>query len=162
MKHLNKSILDVVGNTPVIKLQNLAKDIESEIYVKLEYMNPGGSIKDRIGTFMLKKAIARGDLKPGGTIIEGTSGNTGVGLAMFAAINGYKTIFVLADKQSQEKINNLRAFGAKVIVCPTHVAQEDPRSYYSVSDRLSKTIPNSFSVLVNTASADASPEKTNP
>ena len=90
MKHLNKSILDVVGNTPVIKLQNLAKDIESEIYVKLEYMNPGGSIKDRIGTFMLKKAIARGDLKPGGTIIEGTSGNTGFGLARAAQRRGYQ------------------------------------------------------------------------
>jgi len=120
--------------------------VESEIYVKLEYLNPGGSIKDRIGCYMLQQAVKNGDLKPGGTIIEGTSGNTGVGLAMFANIHGYKCIFVLADKQSQEKINNLRAFGAKVVVCPTNVEPEDPKSYYSVSKRLSETIPNSFYV----------------
>ena len=109
-------------------------------------MNPGGSTKDRIGAYMLDQAVKEGKLKPGGTIIEGTSGNTGVGLAIWAAINNYKCIFVLADKQSKEKIDNLKAFGAKVVVCPTNVEPEDPRSYYSVSKRLSETIPNSFYV----------------
>ena len=146
MNNFDKSILDVIGNTPIVKLNKVANMVDSEIYVKLEYMNPGGSIKDRIGCYMLEQAVKNGDLKPGGTIIEGTSGNTGVGLAMFAAIHGYKCVFVLADKQSQEKINNLRAFGAKVVVCPTNVEPEDPRSYYSVSKRLSETIPNSFYV----------------
>jgi cystathionine beta-synthase len=109
-------------------------------------MNPGGSTKDRIGVYMLDQAVKEGALKPGGTIIEGTSGNTGVGLAIWAAVHGYKCIFVLADKQAKEKVDNLRAFGAKVIVCPTNVLPEDPRSYYSVSKRLSETIPNSFYV----------------
>lgn len=146
MKGVSKDILQAIGNTPIIKLGKVASHIDSEIYVKLEYMNPGGSIKDRIGHYILEQAVAKGDLKPGGTIIEGTSGNTGVGLAMFAAVYGYKCIFVLADKQSKEKIDNLRAFGAKVIVCPTNVEPEDPRSYYSVSKRLSETIPNSYYV----------------
>lgn len=146
MKQFNKSVLDVIGNTPIIKLQNVAQDITSEIYVKLEYLNPGGSIKDRIGKYIIEKALQRGELKPGGTIVEGTSGNTGVGLAMYAAINGYKTIFVLPDKQSIEKINNLKAFGAKVVVTPTNVTPEDPRSYYSVAKRIAETTPNSFYV----------------
>lgn len=146
MKGARPNVLGAIGNTPIVKLNTVIGDIESEIYVKLEYMNPGGSTKDRIGNYMLEQAVKRGDLKPGGTIIEGTSGNTGVGLAMFAAVNDYKCIFVLADKQSQEKIDNLRAFGAKVVVCPTNVEPEDPRSYYSVSKRLSETIPNSFYV----------------
>lgn len=140
------NVVDAIGGTPIIKLNHITKDIESDIYVKLEYMNPGGSTKDRIGAYMLDQAVKEGTLKPGGTIIEGTSGNTGVGLAMWAAVHGYKCIFVLADKQSKEKIDNLRAFGAKVVVCPTNVAPEDPRSYYSVSKRLSETIPNSFYV----------------
>jgi cystathionine beta-synthase len=140
------NVLEAIGGTPIIKLNNVAKEINSEIYVKLEYMNPGGSTKDRIGAYMLDQAIKEGTLKPGGTIIEGTSGNTGVGLAMWAAVHGYKCIFVLADKQSKEKIDNLRAFGAKVVVCPTNVEPEDPRSYYSVSARLAETIPNSFYV----------------
>lgn len=146
MEKFNQTVLDVIGNTPLVKLQKVAAHVESEIYVKLEYTNPGGSIKDRIGKYILEKAVEKGTLKPGGTIIEGTSGNTGVGLAMFAALNGYKTIFVLADKQSKEKIDNLRAFGAKVIVCPTNVEPDDPRSYYSVSKRLAESIPNSFYV----------------
>ena len=141
-----KNILEAIGNTPIVKLNKVAEGIESEIYVKLEYMNPGGSTKDRIGCYMLDQAIKDGSLKPGGTIIEGTSGNTGVGLALWAATYNYKCIFVLADKQSQEKIDNLRAFGAKVMVCPTNVEPEDPRSYYSVSKKLSETIPNSFYV----------------
>jgi cystathionine beta-synthase len=103
MKQFDQTVLDVVGNTPIIKLSSRTTNVDSEIYAKLEFLNPGGSIKDRIGTYMLEQAIERGDLRPGGTIIEGTSGNTGVGLAMFAALHGYKTIFVLADKQSPEK-----------------------------------------------------------
>lgn len=146
MKGAKENVLKAIGNTPIVKLNYVTKEVESEIYVKLEYMNPGGSTKDRIGSYMLDQALKEGKLKPGGTIIEGTSGNTGVGLAMWAAIHGYKCIFVLADKQSKEKIDNLRAFGAKVVVCPTNVQPEDPRSYYSVSKRLSETIPNSFYV----------------
>ncbi len=146
MKGAQPNVVKAIGNTPIIKLNKVVADVESEIYVKLEYMNPGGSTKDRIGAYMLDKAVEDGTLKPGGTIIEGTSGNTGVGLAMWAAVNGYKCIFVLADKQSKEKIDNLRAFGAKVVVCPTNVEPEDPRSYYSVSKRLAETIPNSFYV----------------
>jgi cystathionine beta-synthase len=146
MKGTKANVLEAIGGTPIVKLNVVTKDIESEIYVKLEYMNPGGSTKDRIGAYMLDQAIKDGDLKPGGTIIEGTSGNTGVGLAMWATVHNYKCIFVMADKQSKEKVDNLRAFGAKVIVCPTAVEPEDPRSYYSVSKRLSETIPNSFYV----------------
>jgi cystathionine beta-synthase len=146
MKGARANVLEAIGNIPIIKLNSVANEVESESYVKLEYMNPGGSVKDRIGSYMMDQAVKEGKIKPGGTIIEGTSGNTGVGLAMWAAINGYRCIFVLADKQSKEKIDNLRAFGAKVVVCPTNVAPEDPRSYYSVSKKLSETIPNSFYV----------------
>lgn len=146
MKGTRPNILEAIGGTPIVKLNKVASEVESEIYVKLEYMNPGGSTKDRIGAYMLDQAVKEGTLKPGGTIIEGTSGNTGVGLAMWAAVHGYKCIFVMADKQSQEKISNLKAFGAKVVVCPTNVEPDDPRSYYSVSKRLSATIPNSFYV----------------
>ena len=146
MKGAKANVVDAIGNTPIIKLNHITKGLKSDIYIKLEYMNPGGSTKDRIGAYMLDQAIKEGKLKPGGTIIEGTSGNTGVGLAMWAAVHGYKCIFVLADKQSKEKIDNLRAFGAKVVICPTNVQPEDPRSYYSVSKRLSETIPNSFYV----------------
>ena len=116
--------------------------MSSDIYVKLEYLNPGGSIKDRMGVYLCQKAVERGDLKPGGTIVESTSGNTGVGIALFAAIHGYNCVFVMADKQSQEKIDNLKAYGAKVIVCPTNVEPEDPRSYYSVAAKLG-SLPNS-------------------
>lgn len=144
MEKFNQTVLDVIGNTPIVKLKKVASHVNSEIYVKLEYMNPGGSIKDRIGYYILKKAVESGQLKPGGTIIEGTSGNTGFGLAMYAAIYGYKSIFVLADKQSKEKIDALRAFGSKVIVCPTNVEPDDPQSYYSVSQRLADSIPNSL------------------
>jgi len=144
MEKFDQTVLDVIGNTPIVKLKKIAPHVESEIFVKLEYMNPGGSIKDRIGYYILKKAVESGELKPGATIIEGTSGNTGFGLAMFAAIYGYKTIFVLADKQSKEKIDALRAFGSKVIVCPTNVEPDHPQSYYSVSKRLADSIPNSL------------------
>lgn len=146
MKGAKKNVLDAIGNTPIVKLNKVAAHIKSEIYVKLEYTNPGGSIKERIGNYILDKAVKEGLLKPGGTIIEATSGNTGVGLAMFAAVHGYKCIFVMADKQSQEKVNNLKAYGARVVICPTNVAPEDPRSYYSVAKRLSETVPNSYYV----------------
>ena len=146
MKGAKKNVLEAIGNTPIVKLNNVTSHIKSEIYVKLEYTNPGGSIKERIGSYILDKAVKEGLLKPGGTIIEATSGNTGVGLAMFAAVHGYNCIFVIADKQSQEKINNLKAYGARVVVCPTNVAPEDPRSYYSVAKRLSETVPNSYYV----------------
>jgi cystathionine beta-synthase len=162
--YAKSSVLEAIGNTPIVKLNKLAACVDSEIYVKLEYMNPGGSIKERIGSYILDKAKASGLLKPGGTIIEGTSGNTGVGLAMYAAVHGYKCIFVLADKQSQEKIDNLKAFGARVIVCPTEVAPEDPRSYYSVAKKLSETIPNSYYVnqYSNLWNAQAHVETTGP
>jgi len=146
MTGAKKNILEAIGGTPIVKLNKVTTGVESEIYVKLEFMNPGGSSKDRIGGYIMDRAIAAGKLKPGGTIIEGTSGNTGVGLAMWAAVNGYKCIFVMADKQSIEKVNNLKAFGAKVVVCPTDVEPDDPRSYYSVSKRLAETIPNSYYV----------------
>jgi len=142
MKQFDQTILDVIGNTPIIKLNKVATGVASSIYVKLEYMNPGGSIKDRMGVYLCEQAVKRGDLKPGGTIVESTSGNTGVGIALFAAINGYKCVFVMADKQSQEKIDNLKSYGAKVLVCPTDVEPEDPRSYYSVAANLAN-LPNS-------------------
>ena len=142
MKQFDQTILDVIGNTPIIKLNKVATGVASSIYVKLEYMNPGGSIKDRMGVYLCEQAVKRGDLKPGGTIVESTSGNTGVGIALFAAINGYKCVFVMADKQSQEKIDNLKSYGAKVLVCPTDVDPEDPRSYYSVAANLAN-LPNS-------------------
>jgi cystathionine beta-synthase len=141
-KFENTNIISAIGNTPIIKLNKVANEVESNIYVKLEYMNPGGSIKDRMGVYMCQKAVEEGRLKSGGTIVENTSGNTGVGVALFANTYGYKSVFVMADKQSQEKINNLKAYGAKVIICPTDVAPEDPRSYYSVAAALSK-LPNS-------------------
>tara|TARA_X000000950_G_C13892386_1_gene651393 strand:- start:38 stop:1420 length:1383 start_codon:yes stop_codon:yes gene_type:complete len=146
MKGAVNNVIEAIGNTPIVKLDGSFTGVDSEIYVKLEYLNPGGSIKDRIGSYILDQALKNGLVKPGGTIIEGTSGNTGVGIAMWAALNKMKCIFVLADKQSKEKIDNLRAFGAKVVVCPTNVEPDDPRSYYSVSKRLSETIPNSYYV----------------
>lgn len=144
-KFRNTSIIDAIGNTPIIRLNSVAKHVKSEIYVKLEYMNPGGSTKDRMGVYMCQKAVEEGMIQPGGTFVECTSGNTGVGICLYANTHGYKTVFVMADKQSKEKIDNLKAYGAKVIVCPTNVAPEDPRSYYSVAAELAK-LPNSFHV----------------
>lgn len=139
-----ENILGAVGNTPIVKLNHVVSSEKANFYVKCEFMNPGGSIKDRIGTFMIDAAEKSGRLKPGGTIIEATSGNTGLGLAMVASVRGYKCIFVMADKQSEEKRNALRATGAEVVVCPTDVDPEDPRSYYKVSARLAATTPNSY------------------
>jgi cystathionine beta-synthase len=138
------SILDTIGNTPMIRLNKLAKDIKGEVLVKVEYFNPGNSMKDRMAVKMVEDAEKAGLIKPGGTIIEGTSGNTGMGLALAAVAKGYRCIFTMADKQSKEKIDILRAVGAEVVVCPTNVTPEDPRSYYSVAKKLNQDIPNSF------------------
>ncbi len=139
-----ENVLKVIGNTPIIRLNRVTQGGLAQFFVKLEFMNPGGSIKDRIGWWMIEDAEKKGMLQPGGTIVEGTSGNTGVGLALAAAIKGYKCIFVLPDKMSTEKIRNLRAFGAKVVVTPTAVEPDDPRSYYQVSRRLARETPNAF------------------
>jgi cystathionine beta-synthase len=138
------SIIETIGNTPIVKLQKVTKGIKGTILAKVEYFNPGNSTKDRMALKMVEDAENAGLLKPGGTIIEGTSGNTGMGLALAAAAKGYRCIFTMADKQSQEKINILKSVGAEVIVCPTNVAPDDPRSYYSIARKLNKEIPNSF------------------
>src|SRR5215471_12395887 len=138
------SICEVIGSTPIIRLKRIPENHWAEMLVKLESMNPGGSVKDRIGLAMIEVAEREGRLKPGGTIVEGTSGNTGVGLAIVAALKGYKTIFVMPDKMSDEKIRLLRAFGARVVITPTAVEPDDPRSYYSVSRRLAEETPNAI------------------
>src|SRR3982751_1754018 len=138
------NILETIGNTPLIKLNKITKDLPCTVLAKVEYFNPGNSIKDRMALRMIEVAEQEGKLKPGGTIIEGTSGNTGMGLALAAIIKGYKCIFTTTDKQSKEKVDILKAVGAEVIVCPTNVDPEDPRSYYSVSKRLAQETPNSF------------------
>lgn len=143
MKYYN-SIIETIGNTPLVKLNRVTKGIKGTILAKVEYFNPGNSVKDRMAVRMVEDAEKDGTLKPGGTIIEGTSGNTGMGLALAAIAKGYKCIFTMADKQSQEKINILRAVGAEVIVCPTNVEPNDPRSYYSVAKRLNQEISNSI------------------
>ena len=140
----SESILDLVGNTPLVRLQKVAAGFKPTILAKLEQLNPGGSVKDRIGLIMIEEAERTGQLKPGGTIIEPTSGNTGHGLAMVAAIKGYKMIFVMPDKMSAEKISLLKAYGADVVVCPTNVERDSPQSYYSVAERLSREIPGAF------------------
>jgi cystathionine beta-synthase len=140
-----RNILDTIGNTPLVRINRLTSDAtEAEVLAKLETFNPGNSIKDRMALKMIEDAEKSGKLKPGGTIIEGTSGNTGMGLAIAAVVKGYKCIFTTTDKQSKEKVDALKAFGAEVIVCPTDVDPEDPRSYYSVSSRLEREIPNAW------------------
>src|SRR6266568_2255797 len=138
------TVLDLVGNTPIVRLDSLGRDVEPQLLAKLEYVNPGGSVKDRIGLAMIEKAEAEGKLKPGGTIVEPTSGNTGVGLAIAAALKGYRCIFVMPDKMSQEKIAILRSYGADVVITPTAVEPDSPESYYSVSSRLAEEIPGGF------------------
>src|SRR3954468_17434593 len=138
------NILETIGNTPLIKFNKITRDLPCTVLAKVEYFNPGNSIKDRMALKMLEVAEQEGKIKPGGTIIEGTSGNTGMGLAIAAIVKGYKCIFTTTDKQSKEKADILKALGAEVIVCPTNVEPEDPRSYYSVAARLEKEIPNSF------------------
>ncbi|MDO6432356.1 pyridoxal-phosphate dependent enzyme [Flavitalea sp. BT771] len=141
---IKNNILETIGNTPLIRLNKLTKDLPCTVLAKVEYFNPGNSIKDRMALKMVEVAEQEGKLKPGGTIIECTSGNTGMGLALAAVVKGYKCIFTTTDKQSKEKIDILKALGAEVIVCPTNVEPEDPRSYYSIARRLAKEIPNSF------------------
>ena len=141
---IKNNILETIGNTPLIKLNKITKDFPCTVTAKVDYFNPGNSIKDRMAVKMIEVAEKEGKLKPGGTIIECTSGNTGMGLALAAVVKGYKCIFTTTDKQSKEKMDILKAVGAEVIVCPTNVEPDDPRSYYSVARRLAKEIPNSF------------------
>ena len=141
---VKNNILETIGNTPLIRLNKITRDLPATVYAKVDYFNPGNSIKDRMAVKMIDVAEKQGLLKPGGTIIECTSGNTGMGLALTACVRGYRCIFTTTDKQSKEKMDILKAVGAEVIVCPTNVEPEDPRSYYSVARRLAKEIPNSF------------------
>jgi cystathionine beta-synthase len=138
------NILDAIGHTPLVRLNRINKGLAPQIYAKADYINPGGSVKDRIAITMIDDAEKKGLLKPGGTIIEGTSGNTGMGLALVAAVRNYKMVFTITDKQSKEKVDLLKALGAEVIVCPTAVEPEDPRSYYSVAKKLAREVPNSY------------------
>jgi cystathionine beta-synthase len=141
---VKNNILETIGNTPLIRLNKITRDLPATVYAKVDYFNPGNSIKDRMAVKMIDVAEKEGLLKPGGTIIECTSGNTGMGLALTACVRGYRCIFTTTDKQSKEKMDILKAVGAEVIVCPTNVEPEDPRSYYSVARRLAREIPNSF------------------
>ncbi|WP_367771766.1 pyridoxal-phosphate dependent enzyme [Flavobacterium sp. WC2421] len=162
--HYAENILGTIGNTPLVKLNKVTEGIDALVLAKVETFNPGNSVKDRMAVKMIEDAEADGRLKPGGTIIEGTSGNTGMGLALVAIIKGYKLICVISDKQSKEKMDILRAVGAKVVVCPTDVEPTDPRSYYSVSKRLAEETPNSWYVnqYDNPSNAIAHYEQTGP
>jgi cystathionine beta-synthase len=161
---VKNNILETIGNTPLVKLNKIVKDVPGLILAKVETFNPGHSIKDRMALKMVEDAEKRGDIKPGGTIIECTSGNTGMGIALAACVKGYKCIFTTSDKQSKEKIDILRAMGAEVIVCPTNVEPTDPKSYYSVAERLNKEIPNSIwcNQYDNPSNAEAHYESTGP
>ena len=158
------TVLELVGRTPIVRLERLSREVPGELLAKLEYLNPGGSVKDRIGLAMLEAAEQDGRLRPGGTIVEPTSGNTGVGLAIAAALRGYRCIFVMPDKMSQEKISMLRAYGAEVVITPTAVEPTSPESYYSVSDRLAEEIPGGFKPdqYSNPANPEAHYETTGP
>ena len=159
------NILETIGNTPMVRLNRIPKGVvAADVYAKIETTNPGNSIKDRMAVKMIEDAEKAGKLKPGGTIIEGTSGNTGMGLAIAAVVKGYKCVFTTTDKQSKEKVDALRAFGAEVIVCPTDVDPEDPRSYYSVSSRLERETPNSWKAnqYDNPSNSQAHYEQTGP
>ena len=160
----SENILGTIGNTPLVKLNKVVAGVDALVLAKVETFNPGNSVKDRMAIKMIEDAEADGRLKPGGTIIEGTSGNTGMGLALGAIVKGYKCIFVITDKQSKEKMDILRAVGAKVVVCPTDVEPTDPRSYYSVSKRLGEDTPNSWYVnqYDNPSNATAHYEQTGP
>ena len=144
MKGAVADVTQAIGHTPIVRLQNVIGDVKGDIYVKLEYMNPGGSMKDRVAVRIIEDAVQKGLLRPGGTIVEATSGNTGMGLAMVSAVRGYQCIFVMPDKMSQEKVSALRAFGARVVICPTAVEPGDPRSYYSVAKRLVEETQGAF------------------
>jgi cystathionine beta-synthase len=164
MAREHPTVLDLVGHTPLARLQRIVPEEAATVLAKLEYISPGGSVKDRIGIKLIEEAERSGKLKPGGTIIEPTSGNTGVGLAIAAAIKGYRCIFVMPDKMSQEKISLLRAYGAEVVICPYAVAPASPESYYSVSDRLAEEIPGAYKPdqYTNRANPDAHYETTGP
>ena len=159
-----KNILETIGNTPLVKINKITAEIPALILAKVETFNPGNSVKDRMAVKMIEDAEKDGKLKPGGTIIEGTSGNTGMGLALGAIVKGYKLICVISDKQSKEKMDILKAVGAEVVVCPTNVEPDDPRSYYSVSKRLAEETPNSWYVnqYDNPSNAIAHYEQTGP
>ena len=159
-----KNVLETIGNTPLVKLNNVTAEVDALVLAKVETFNPGNSVKDRMAIKMIEDAEADGRLKPGGVIIEGTSGNTGMGLALGAIVKGYKLICVISDKQSKEKIDILRAVGAEVVVCPTNVEPDDPRSYYSVSKRLAQETPNAWYVnqYDNPSNAQAHYEQTGP
>jgi cystathionine beta-synthase len=162
--NVKNNILETIGNTPLVRLNRIVKDFPCEVYAKVEYFNPGNSTKDRMALKMVEVAEREGKIKPGGTLIECTSGNTGMGLALAAVVKGYKCIFATTDKQSQSKVDILRALGAEVIVCPTNVEPDDPRSYYSVAARLNREIPNSyhFNQYDNLANRQAHYETTGP
>lgn len=153
---IHSNILETMGQTPLVRLNKVTGDVQAEVIAKVEYFNPGGSVKDRIGIAIIEDAERNGSLKPGGTIVEATSGNTGVGLAMAAALRGYKTIFVMPDKMSDEKVRLLRAYGARVVITPTAVEPDDPRSYYSVANRLVEETPGA--ILANQYHNPANPE----
>jgi cystathionine beta-synthase len=163
MQYAN-NILETIGNTPLVKLNKITSDVKAVVLAKVESFNPGNSVKDRMALKMIEDAEADGRLKPGGTIVEGTSGNTGMGLALAAIVKGYKLICVSTDKQSKEKFDVLRAVGAEVIICPTDVAPDDPRSYYSTSKRIGQETPNAWYVnqYDNPSNAQAHYEQTGP
>jgi len=146
MKYHN-DILGTIGNTPLVRLNKVAKGIKPTVLAKIEFFNPGGSVKDRMAIYMVEEAVRKGLLKPGGTLVENTSGNTGIGLALYAAVKGYRAIFTIPDKMSREKIDLLRAYGAEVVICPTAVPPDSPESYYEVAKRIVSETPNSY--LVN-------------
>ncbi len=161
---IKSNILEAIGNTPIVRLNKVNRGVPGELFAKCEFMNPGGSIKDRIGTFMIERAEKKGQIQPGGTIVESTSGNTGMGLAITAAVKGYQSIFVMPDKMSEEKRQNLRAFGARVVITPTGAHPESPQSHYSVGDRLAKETANAYYVgqYHNTDNRDTHYEQTGP
>ena len=163
-KRVFANILEAIGDTPMVRINSITREMKGTVYAKIETTNPGNSIKDRMAVKMIEDAEASGALKPGGTIIEGTSGNTGMGLAIVAVIKGYKCVFTTTDKQSKEKADALKAFGAEVIVCPTNVDPDDPRSYYSVSSRLVRELPNSWKAnqYDNLSNSQAHYEQTGP
>lgn len=140
-------ILGTIGDTPLVRLNRVAKDVKPMVLTKVEFLNPGGSVKDRMAVYMVEEAVRKGHLKPGGTLVENTSGNTGIGLALYAAVKGYKAIFTIPDKMSREKIDLLRAYGAEVVICPTAVPPDSPESYYEVAKRIVRETPNAY--LVN-------------
>jgi cystathionine beta-synthase len=138
------NILEAIGRTPLVKLNRVVGECKAPVYAKCDYLNPGGSVKDRLGIAMIEDAEGRGLLKPGGTIVEDTSGNTGIGLALVAAVRGYRAVVTITDKQSKEKVDALKALGTEVVTCPATVAPEDPRSLYSMAEKLTREIPNAY------------------